>query len=139
MQREHNPDKDPIILIREIVNLKELYAEKLALLSPMAGEQKSFNAWDLRHLIPGYYHESPQDRWYDKEVFVEGLKEYGKGHIIAMKQVGDFYIPGVQLSKPIPNGHSLAFRDHGQAGLDGHCIWVWLDKVKLWNQDSPAG
>ena len=127
--------KDPIVLIREILNLKDLYEEKVALMGELAGQSHSFTPWDIRSKIPGYYSDSPAGRWYDKDISVVGLEHCGPGKIIAMKKVGDFYLPGVQLEKPIPNGHALSLRDHGQAGLEGHCLWVWLDKVKILNQD----
>lgn len=135
MKKATESVKDPIVLIGEILNLKELFEEKVALMGILAGTTHSFTPWDIRSKIPGYYTDSPENRWYDKVVSVDGLEEYGPGHIIAMKKVGDFYLPGVQLEKPIPNGHALSFRDHGQAGLEGHCLWVWLDKVKIMNQD----
>lgn len=29
------------------------------------------------------------------------------------------------------DGHALTLRTCGEEGQEGHCLWVWLDKLKL--------
>lgn len=124
--------ENPLRVMFEITNLMNLYREKLEALSPMADvlspSGNSWNSWDVRSKVPGYYSECPLHRWTGKEVFVEGV---GQGRIVAACQVGNWYIPGVEFKEEVRDGHALNLRTHGREGQEGHCLWVWLDKVKL--------
>ncbi len=121
--------KDPLKVMLEITNLMNLYKEKLEALSPMAEAcSPRWNYWNVRSRVPGYYPVCPLPLWKDKGVYVEGV---GRGRIVAACQVGGWYIPGVEFKDVVLDGHALNLRTHGREGQEGHCLWVWLDKVKL--------
>ena len=121
--------ENPLRVMLEIANLMNLYREKLEALSPMAEAcGPGWNCWDVRSKVPGYYPTCPLHLWEDKEVYVEGV---GQGRIVAACQVGGWYIPGVEFKDVVLDGHALNLRTHGREGQEGHCLWVWLDKVKL--------
>lgn len=121
--------ENPLRAMLEIVNLMNLYREKLEALSPMADTWgPGWNCWDVRSKVPGYYPSCPLHLWDDKDVYVEGV---GQGRIVAACQVGSWYIPGVEFNSEVRDGHALNLRTHGREGQEGHCLWVWLDKVKL--------
>lgn len=121
--------ENPLRVMLEIANLMNLYREKLEALSPMAEAcGPGWNCWDVRSKVPGYYPACPLPLWEDKEVYVEGV---GQGRIVAACQVGGWYIPGVEFKDVVLDGHALNLRTHGREGQEGHCLWVWLDKVKL--------
>lgn len=121
--------ENPLRVMLEIANLMNLYREKLEALSPMAEAYGSgWNYWDVRSKVPGYYPACPLPLWEDKVVYVEGV---GQGRIVAACQVGGWYIPGVEFKDVVLDGHALNLRTHGREGQEGHCLWVWLDKVKL--------
>ena len=121
--------ENPLRVMLEIANLMKLYREKLEALSPMAEAYgPGWNCWDVRSKVPGYYPACPLHLWEDKEVYVEGV---GQGRIVAACQVGGWYIPGVEFKDVVLDGHALNLRTHGREGQEGHCLWVWLDKVKL--------
>lgn len=121
--------ENPLRVMLEIANLMNLYREKLEALSPMAEAcGPGWNCWDVRSKVPGYYPTCPLHLWEDKEVYVEGV---GQGRIVAACQVGGWYIPGVEFKDVVLDGHALNLRTHGREGQEGHCLWVWLDKIKL--------
>lgn len=121
--------ENPLRVMFEITNLMNLYREKLEALSPMAEVlSPRGNSWDVRSKVPGYYSGCPLHRWTGKGVFVDGI---GQGRIVAACQVGNWYIPGVEFKEEVRDGHALNLRTHGRKGQEGHCLWVWLDKVKL--------
>lgn len=121
--------QNPLMVTLEIDNLMNLCREKLELLSPMAETGgPRWNCWDVRSKVPGHYPDCPLPLWENKEVYVEGV---GQGRIVAAFQIGGWYIPGVEFKGVVLGGHALNLRTHGQKGQEGHCLWVWLDRVKL--------
>ena len=59
------------------------------------------------------------------------MEGVGRGKIVAACQVGGWYIPGVEFTGGVLDGHALNLRTCGEEGQEGHCLWVWLDKLKL--------
>lgn len=130
--------ENPLRVMFEITNLMNLYREKLAVMSQFADTTgKNWNSWDVRNKVLGFYYTSPMKNWMGKRVWVEGL---GHGMVIAVQQVGDWYIPGVEFDSPVEDGHALNLRSEGRNGMEGYCLWVWLDRVKVipGEQDGPA-
>lgn len=126
--------KDPMTTVREVVNLKTLYEECLkrlvdqfGLINPMT---RRFNQWDFIHCLSGQRDRMPE-AWLENRVTVEKHPEWGKGIVIAIKKVGDWYIPGVEFDDEVPNGHALELRDEGILGREGYCKWVYLDELKV--------
>lgn len=120
---------NPMVVVREIANLMNLYREKLAVMSQFADTTgKNWNSWDVRNKVLGFYYTSPMKNWMGKRVWVEGL---GHGTVIAVQQVGDWYIPGVEFDFPVEDGHALNLRSEGKEGMEGFCLWVWLDRIKI--------
>lgn len=123
---------DPITVVKEIVNLKNLMEERLAKVSQMAAGG-NHTSWDIRSKVPGWSPTNPLERWKDKTVMIDGMEAFGSARIIAVKKVGSFYIPGVMFHVPVTNGHSLSMRDAGDCGSEGFCLWAWLDQLKVVN------
>ena len=129
---------DPMVVVREIANLVNLYKDKLAVMSQFADPTgKNWNSWDVRSKVLGFYYTSPMKNWMGTRVWVEGL---GHGTVIAVQRVGSWYIPGVEFDSPVEDGHALNLRSEGREGQEGFCLWVWLDRVKIipGEQDGPA-
>lgn len=126
---EAKEPQNPLMVTLEIDNLMNLCREKLEILSPMAeADGPKWNCWDVRSKVPGYYPVCPLPLWEDKEIYVEGV---GQGRVVAAFQIGGWYIPGVEFKNVVLGGHALNLRTHGREGQEGHCLWVWLDRVKL--------
>lgn len=120
--------------VRELVNLNTLYEECLKgvvnKFGPMNSTGIRFNQWDFIHCLSGQRDRMPR-AWFGNMVTVEKHPEWGEGIIIAIKKVGDWYIPGVEFDDKVPEGHALELRDNGLLGREGYCKWVYLDELKI--------
>lgn len=125
--------KDPMTTVRELVNLNTLYEKCLKKVVDRFGLNSTgvrFNHWDFIHCLSGQRSGMPKD-WLGNMVTVENHPEWGKGIVIAIKKVGDWYIPGVEFDNKVPDGHALELRDGGILGREGYCKWVYLDELKI--------
>ena len=124
--------KDPMTTVRELVNLNTLYERCLKKVVDRFGLMNStgvrFNQWDFIHCLSGQRGGMPET-WFGNVVTVEKHSEWGNGIVIAIKKVGDWYIPGVEFYNKVPDGHALELRDEGILGREGYCKWVYLDEL----------
>lgn len=115
------PEKDPVMLVKEVVNLMNLYRDELVdivechyrndelgqMLSSL--ERGTFTPWMGRFCL----------------VTSHGSR---KAIVKALKKVGQFFLVGVEFSKDqgtLMGGHDLSMRTSGQDGSPGYCLWVW--------------
>ena len=123
--------KDPMTTVRELVNLNTLYERCLKKVVDRFGMNSTgirFIQWDFIHCLSGQRSEMPE-AWLGNVVTVEKHPEWGKGIVIAIKKVGDWYIPGVEFDNKVPDGHALELRNGGILGREGYCKWVYLDEL----------
>lgn len=123
-----------MITVKELVNLNTIYEKCLKEVVDRFGLMNfmdvRFNQWDFIHCLFGQRDSMPED-WLGNMVTVKKHPEWGKGIVIAIKKVGDWYIPGVEFDNKVPNGHALELRDEGILGREGYCKWVYLEELKV--------
>lgn len=124
--------KDPMTTVRELANLNTLYerclkkvVDRFGLMAPTV---VGFSQFDFIQCLSGQRGRMPET-WLGNMVTVEKHPEWGKGIVIAIKKVGDWYIPGVEFDDKVSNGHALELRDKGILGREGYCKWVYLDEL----------
>lgn len=132
--------KDPMTLVRELVNLNSIYEKCLRKLINKFGltyppdyykVHEEFSRESFLQTLSGQRIPEPQP-WMGKTVTVKGHPEWGRGTIIALKRIGSWYIPGVEFDfSVVRGGHSLELRDSGIQGREGYCRWVYLDDLNI--------
>lgn len=128
--------EDPEQIMLESINLTNLLGEALTTVGRMGLTGGHFDIWMLRRKIKGFYDFDPFPNWKGRKVKAIEHPKWGEGTIKAVKKVSNWYIPGVEFDKSIPDGHFLKFRDAGDQGQIGHCQWLWLDTVEFVYQDQ---
>lgn len=128
--------EDPEQIMLESINLTNLMSEALTTVGRMGLTGGHFDIWMLRREIKGFYDFDPFPNWKGRKVKAINHPEWGEGIIKAVKKVSNWYIPGVEFERAIPDGHFLKFRDDGDQGQVGHCQWLWLDNVEFVYQDQ---
>lgn len=132
----YRKDEDPEQLMLESMNLTNLLSETLSTVGQMGITGGHLDIWLLRKKIRGFYDFDPFPNWRGRKIKAIKHPEWGEGTVKAVKWVGNWCIPGVEFSKPIPDGHFLKFQDAGDLGQIGHCQWLWLDTVEFVYQDQ---
>lgn len=122
--------REVISKLSELKNLKALYESGLEKMATFCGPVgRNFNSWDVRRALCGIYYTSPWHKWIGKVVTIKDHPEYGQGIIVAVKNVGGIYFPGVEFDTLMEFGHGLEDRTEGIPGRDGYCLWFWLDTL----------
>lgn len=122
---------DPMMTIKEVVNLKELYEQCLgeAVTTMLDYSGKCPTRLSIFTLFPGYRGITPN--WIGHTVKSVTHPEYGEGVIKALRRVYNLYFAGVEFRDPVKNGHSLELHHEGEKGIPGHCLWLPSQELKM--------
>lgn len=122
---------DPMMTIKEVVNLKELYEQCLgeAVVTMLNHIGRSPSRLDIFTVFPGYRGRTPD--WIGHVVESISHPEYGKGTIKALRRVYNLFFAGVEFESPVKDGHSLELHHVGEKGIPGHCLWLPSKELKM--------
>lgn len=129
-------NQDIMTPIKELVNLNSIYSKYLEKLTDKFGlstqttEMKKFTRLDYVIALPGQREEVPEN-WIGAVTYKVGQDDWGPGYVIAIKKVGNWYIPGVEFMTKVSNGHSLSLRNYGIIGREGQCLWIPCDDLTV--------
>lgn len=120
----HNPkapNGDPMVLMKEVVNLMNLYRDELVNLADC-----HYRHGDVGRKLSSLERETFTG-WIGRSCLVDGHGPR-KATVRALKKVGRFYLIGVEFDKEqgtLMEGHDLSMKTVGSNGSPGHCLWVW--------------
>lgn len=115
------PDKDPVMLVREVVNLMNLYRDELVDLV-----ECHYRHGELGQMLSSL-ERGTFTPWIGRSCRVTSHGSR-KATVKALKKVGGFFLVGVEFSRDqgtLMGGHDLSMRTSGREGSPGYCLWVW--------------